>query len=100
MDKKVVEKVTPKSRFDLAITVIRQVSDDDITNEEKLKLYGLYKQSTIGNCNIEPPNQILDFRGYKKYQQWNKCKGISKDDAMNQYSDFVIKMVDKYGFSE
>lgn len=48
-------------------------------------LYGLYKQSTVGDCNIQEPNLILDYIGNSKWHAWNKCKNMEKEKAMKLY---------------
>ena len=54
--------------------------------EDDMKiLYGLYKQSTIGDCNIQEPNVVLDYIGNRKWQAWNKCKNMEKEKAMKLY---------------
>lgn len=68
-----------------------------ITNDEKLKLYGLYKQSINCNCNISAPSKLFNPVDHAKYNTWNNLKGTSKEDAMELYVDYVTKMVDKYG---
>uniref|UniRef100_UPI0037E81752 acyl-CoA-binding protein-like n=1 Tax=Semicossyphus pulcher TaxID=241346 RepID=UPI0037E81752 len=60
------------------------------------EIYGLYKQATIGEVNIERPG-LFDFKGRKKWDAWNDKKGMSKDVAMAQYVDYVEKMKVKYG---
>jgi acyl-CoA-binding protein len=59
-------------------------------NETLLKLYSLYKQGTDGDCNAEAPTNPFDFVAKAKYNAWEALKGITKDDAMQQY----IKLVD------
>lgn len=61
-------------------------SDDDL-----LKLYGLYKQATVGDCNTDRPG-MLDFKGKAKWDAWNALKGKSKEDAENEYIAFVKKL--------
>ncbi|XP_055914016.1 acyl-CoA-binding protein-like [Eupeodes corollae] len=56
-----------------------------------LEFYGLYKQATVGDCNISKPG-ALDLKGKAKYEAWNKNKGMSADDAKAAY----IKAYEKY----
>ena len=37
------------------------------SNDEKLQIYGLYKQATIGNTNIPAPG-FFDFAGTAKWK--------------------------------
>lgn len=45
---------------------------------QKLALYGLYKQATIGNVNIENPG-ALDFVGSAKWNSWKSYEGLSME---------------------
>ena len=44
------------------------------TDEEKLKIYGLYKQATIGDVNTDRPG-MFDLKGKAKWDAWNAQKG-------------------------
>ena len=63
-------------------------ADIEMNDNEKLELYGLYKQATVGNCNIEKPS-ILKFTEYRKYNSWNDRIDMSKEDAMTLYIELV-----------
>ncbi len=58
------------------------------SNELKLKLYALYKQATEGDVSGSKPG-MFDFVGQAKYQARTELKGMSKEDAMQQYIDTV-----------
>lgn len=62
------------------------------SNEILLKLYSLYKQATEGDVSGERPGGF-DFKGAAKYDAWEEQKGKSKDDAAQEYIDFVNKLV-------
>ncbi|CAI5788804.1 acyl-CoA-binding domain-containing protein 7 [Podarcis raffonei] len=66
------------------------------TDDELKELYGLYKQSTVGNINIECPG-MLDLKGKAKWEAWNQKKGMSKEDAMKAYISKANEMIEKYG---
>ncbi len=57
-------------------------------NETLLKLYALYKQSTVGDASGKRPG-FTDPVGRAKYDAWEKVKGKSKEQAMQQYIDLV-----------
>mmetsp|Transcript_86725 Transcript_86725/g.231488 ORF Transcript_86725/g.231488 Transcript_86725/m.231488 type:complete len:85 (-) Transcript_86725:72-326(-) len=61
------------------------------SNDEKLQLYSLYKQATVGDNDTAQPG-MLDFTGKAKWGAWNDRKGMSKDDAMTQYIELVEKL--------
>ncbi|XP_068942343.1 acyl-CoA-binding domain-containing protein 7 [Petaurus breviceps papuanus] len=66
-------------------------------NDEELKeLYGLYKQSIVGDIDIECPG-MLDLKGKAKWEAWNLQKGLSKEDAMSAYISKAKELIEKYG---
>lgn len=58
-------------------------------NETLLSLYSLYKQATEGDINAENVPGMFDFVAKAKYDAWLKLKGMTADDAMQQYIDLV-----------
>ncbi|XP_068091609.1 acyl-CoA-binding domain-containing protein 7 isoform X1 [Hyperolius riggenbachi] len=66
------------------------------TDDELKELYGLYKQSTVGDVNIDCPG-MLDLKGKAKWEAWNLKKGMSKEDAMSAYVSKAHDMIEKYG---
>ncbi len=56
-----------------------------------LRLYGLYKQVTIGNVTGRRPG-FTDMVGQAKYDAWSRLKGTSKEDAMQAYIELVNKL--------
>ncbi|HET9056928.1 MAG TPA: acyl-CoA-binding protein [Chitinophagaceae bacterium] len=61
-------------------------------NQTLLELYSLYKQSTEGDVNIEPPSNPFDFVSKAKYEAWNNLKGKPKETAMQDYINLVNKL--------
>uniref|UniRef100_A0ABI0NY15 Acyl-CoA binding domain containing 7 n=1 Tax=Bos taurus TaxID=9913 RepID=A0ABI0NY15_BOVIN len=84
-----------KADFDKAAKDVRKLKTrpDD---EELKELYGLYKQSVIGDIDIECP-ALLDLKGKAKWEAWNLQKGLSKEDAMNAYISKAKELIEKYG---
>lgn len=58
------------------------------SNENLLKMYGLYKQATEGDVTGSRPGGF-DFKAIAKYDSWASLKGTSKENAMQHYIDFV-----------
>lgn len=65
------------------------------SNEELLKLYGLYKQTTEGDNETERPGGF-DFKAAAKYNSWLAFKGKSKAEATDLYLDLVEELSKKY----
>lgn len=82
--------------FDLSAKMVTSLKKTP-TNDEKLSLYGLYKQSTCGNCNTLEPNKLFSPVENAKWQAWKACYGKTKLIAMDSYSQLVTKLIDKYG---
>ena len=57
-------------------------------NATLLKIYALYKQGSVGDNTDKKPG-FGDMIGRAKWDAWNGCKGISKEDAQQQYIDLI-----------
>ena len=53
-------------------------------SDRTLYLYGMYKQATIGNCNVEEPSRF-SVKSHAKWEAWNMNKDIEKSVAMAFY---------------
>ena len=65
------------------------------SNEELLRLYGLYKQANFGNNNDEEP-QGFDIKAIAKHRAWLDQSGKSAKDAMEEYVSVAHSLVEKY----
>ncbi|MCK5105188.1 MAG: acyl-CoA-binding protein [Cyclobacteriaceae bacterium] len=63
------------------------------SNEDLLKMYGLYKQATEGDVSSDRPGGF-DFKGIAKYDSWASLRGMSKEEAMQSYIDLVNSLFD------
>lgn len=61
-------------------------------NDTLLKLYALYKQATEGDVQGDGPSNSFDFVAKFKHTAWEKLKGLSNADAMQQYIDLVNQL--------
>ncbi len=78
-------------QFLLAAEAVQQLSTKP-DNETLLKLYGLYKQATIGDNNTNKPG-MLDLKGNAKWTSWNNYKGYSKYQSEVEYIKLVNKLI-------
>jgi acyl-CoA-binding protein len=62
-------------------------------NDILLKLYGYYKQSCVGDCDIECPS-FWQVKEKAKWDAWNQHKGMKKDHAMKRYIKLVSKLLE------
>jgi diazepam-binding inhibitor (GABA receptor modulating acyl-CoA-binding protein) len=58
------------------------------TNEELLRLYGLFKQATEGDATGDRPGGF-DFKAIAKFDAWEELKGKTKEQAMTEYVTLV-----------
>ncbi|KAF9940181.1 hypothetical protein BGZ75_004332 [Mortierella antarctica] len=63
------------------------------TPEEQLKLYGLYKQATLGDCNTTRPDGWLEMAPKAKWDSWNAKKGTSQEEAEKLYIAYVEELL-------
>lgn len=59
-----------------------------IDHDERLKLYGLYKQSLFGD-NTAPKPYFFNIKSLNKWNAWKKEFGKSKNQAKNDYISYV-----------
>lgn len=79
-----------KARFEQAAQEVQQLPRRP-DNDALLKLYGLYKQATSGDVTGTRPG-ILDMQGRLKYDAWAKLKGLSAEQAMQDYIALVEQL--------
>jgi len=65
-------------------------------DEELLSLYALYKQATVGDCNQSKPG-MFQLKEKAKHEAWNSKKGMSQEQAKQEYIDTSKKLIEKYG---
>jgi len=83
------KKVDVKAQFEAAAAAAKKTKKKP-DNATLLKLYSYYKQATDGDVSGARPGGF-DFVGGAKHDAWSKLKGMTKDEAMQNY----IKQVDK-----
>jgi diazepam-binding inhibitor (GABA receptor modulator, acyl-CoA-binding protein) len=76
-----------KSSFDAAVAQSKNLSERP-DNSTLLKIYGLYKQGTVGDNGEKKPG-FGDMVGRAKWDAWNGLKGTSQDEAQQQYIDLI-----------
>ncbi|XP_018124633.1 acyl-CoA-binding protein homolog [Xenopus laevis] len=87
--------MSPQADFDKAAEDVKKLKTRP-TDDELKELYGLYKQSTVGDINIDCPG-MLELKAKAKWEAWNSKKGLSKEDAMHDYTSKANELIEKYG---
>ena len=76
-----------QEEFDQAVNRTKELTTRP-SNDILLKLYALFKQSTVGDVQGETPN-AMDFKAMAKYRSWESLKGKSMDDCKKEYIHLV-----------
>ncbi|KAA6428081.1 MAG: acyl- -binding [Trebouxia sp. A1-2] len=66
--------MSSKAEFEKAAEEAKSLPDKT-SNDDKLILYGLYKQATVGDCNTCKA----------KWEAWNTQKGKEQSTAQEEY---------------
>src|SRR5690606_37927715 len=88
-----IQEVTDMSdlqqKFQETVNYVQNSEGDvQLSNEQKLQMYALYKQATEGDVTGKKPG-MMDFVGRAKYSAWEELKGQSKEQAMQKYINEV-----------
>jgi acyl-CoA-binding protein len=104
-----------RQSFLSAASAASTLTQAGLDQDEKLLLYALYKQATVGDCNIDVVSETclinavfmdnmaydfafqqpsrLNFTAFTKYNAWNECKGMPSTVAMINYIDLVQHLI-------
>ena len=74
------------SAFVQAADAVRQFANVDTST--MLRLYGLYKQSTVGVCRTAKPG-LFNFAGRQKWEAWHSLGTASADECKRRYIELV-----------
>lgn len=89
IDKEKEKMMSIKEDYEALLNKINQTDVDfHPSQQEKLKLYGLYKQINYGDAQGEKP-PMTDFVERAKYAAWEKCQGMTQEEAMKHCVDFL-----------
>jgi diazepam-binding inhibitor (GABA receptor modulating acyl-CoA-binding protein) len=66
-----------------------------LKDNEKLELYALFKQATVGDVNTPRPG-LFDLKGKAKWDAWEKKKGITLEQAQIAYTNYANNLFDAY----
>ncbi|CEG44908.1 acyl--binding protein [Plasmopara halstedii] len=85
-----------KANFEAAAEAVKTLTS--LKNDEKLAVYSLYKQATVGDNTTAAPG-MFDMRGKAKWEAWNTKKDMSSEDAMKAYIAEVEKLKSAYAYT-
>ena len=81
--------------FEQAIQYVRDLPKDgpiQLSNEVKLKFYGLFKQASEGDVKGGQP-WAVQMEARAKWDAWNARKGVSSDEAKKLYVELLVATV-------
>ena len=78
---------TLQAPFETAVANSKSLTERP-DNSTLLKIYGLYKQATVGD-NSEKKPVFSDMVGRAKWEAWDSFKGTDAEAAMQQYIDLI-----------
>ena len=76
--------------FEAAVANSKKLSQRP-DNPTLLKIYGLYKQATVGDVTEKKPG-FGDMIGRAKWDAWNGFKGKTSDEAKQAYIDLIASL--------
>ncbi|KAI7862366.1 acyl-CoA-binding protein [Spinellus fusiger] len=79
----------PSAAFESAAVEIKQLTTSP-SNDNLLKLYGLFKQATVGDNTTSKPT--FDIKGRYKWDAWTELKGLSSQEAEDKYIALVKEL--------
>ncbi|CCA69962.1 hypothetical protein PIIN_03902 [Serendipita indica DSM 11827] len=85
-------------QFDKAVEIVQSLPKNGPIQtgyEEKLAMYSLYKQATVGNVQGPRPS-MFDMLGRAKWDSWAKQKDLGAREAKWQYVETLMKVLRKY----
>lgn len=77
-------------KFNKYISKVKKL--ESVSNEDKLYLYGNYKQALFGDNNSNKPS-MFNLLEMEKWKAWYSNKGISQHEAKERY---IRKVKDLY----
>ncbi|KAJ0538941.1 putative acyl-CoA-binding protein, ACBP [Helianthus annuus] len=77
------------TEFVAAIAADRSVQK--VSNDLRLKLYGLYKVATDGACGVPQPS-AFKITARAKWNAWHKLGAMSSEEAMKKYLEIITEL--------
>ncbi|CAM9318219.1 unnamed protein product [Ectocarpus sp. 12 AP-2014] len=70
--------------FEATVGRVSRWTGPAVGTEDRLVLYGLYKQASLGDCHSQRPG-LFDPTGRAKWNSWKSCEGLRVSEAMRRY---------------
>ena len=90
MDLKAIVAKAKAAEFEAAAKTIKSLPS--VSNDDKLQLYALYKQATVGPAPESSNAGLFDIVGQQKYKAWDSVRKLKTAEAQVQYVALVAKL--------
>lgn len=91
-----------EEKFHAAVEIIKSLpktGNIQPSNEMKLKFYSFFKQATEGPCELPKPG-FWEVVNRAKWEAWNRLGDMSKEEAMKNYVDTFVEILQKYSLDD
>ena len=82
------------TRFQEAVEIASQMTQESLPQDVQLRLYAFYKQATFGTLSYNH-SQSYDLRNAFKTNAWIQISHLSVDEAKEQYIEIINFLLEK-----
>ncbi|MEC4050448.1 acyl-CoA-binding protein [Flavobacterium sp. SUN046] len=82
------------TRFEEAVAIANTMTQASLPQDIQLRLYALYKQSTMGTIDIRV-SPTYDLRNAFKMNAWMQISHLSIDEAKELYIKNILDLANK-----
>ena len=82
------------TRFQEAVEIASQMTQESLPQDVQLRLYAFYKQATYGTLSYNH-SESYDLRNAFKTNAWIQVSHLSVDEAKEQYIEIINFLLEK-----
>ena len=82
------------TRFQEAVEIASQMTQESLPQDIQLRLYAFYKQATYGTLSYNH-SESYDLRNAFKTNAWIQISHLSVDEAKEQYIEIINFLLEK-----
>lgn len=83
------------TRFEKAVAIADQMSQDSLPQDVQLRLYAYYKQATFGTLDTTSISTTFHLRDAFKTNAWMQVSHLSADEAKELYIESILALAKK-----
>ena len=80
------------TRFQEAVEIASQMTQESLPQDVQLRLYAFYKQATFGTLSYNH-SQSYDLRNAFKTNAWIQISHLSVEEAKEQYIEIINSLI-------